>query len=136
MTGPAIADSGAGATPTWGRVTQLARAHRLARQLSQTEVADAAGVHINTIVKVEKGRITIMMVALEAILASVGLELAVVPLGSAVQVETELGVVDPEPVTPPGSPRVVRSRATDLMTEGAWQQQRATDARSGRQAAG
>lgn len=72
------------------------RQARSANQLTLQELSGRVGTHLNTVHKLEKGRGTIMLRQIEALLRVLGLELAIVPLGERVRVEEWAGWLDPE----------------------------------------
>lgn len=72
------------------------RQARSANHLTLNELSGRIGAHLNTVHKLEKGRGTIMLRQIEALLHVLGLELAIVPLGHRERVEEWAGWLDPD----------------------------------------
>jgi len=78
-------------------IGQVLRTNREAMGLSQTQLAAGVGAHLNTAHRVEAGRGTILLTYIETMLATVGLEIALVPLGTRTPVEDVLDSDEPRP---------------------------------------
>ena len=67
---------------TAAHIGAVLKANRQALGLSQAQLAGCVDAHLNTAYRVERGRGTILFTQVEGFLAAVGLEIAVVPLGT------------------------------------------------------
>jgi len=93
-------------------IGQVLRTNREAMGLSQTQLAAGVGAHLNTAHRVEAGRGTILLTYIETMLATVGLEIALVPLGTRTPVEDVLDSDEPRP-----SHEVRRARAMSILED-------------------
>ena len=89
-------DPDAGGT-TAEHIGQVLRTNREAMGMNQTQLAANVGAHLNTAHRVEAGRGTVLLTYIEAMLAAVGLEIALVPLGTRTPVEDVLDSDEPRP---------------------------------------
>ena len=88
-------------------IGSMLRTNRVALGMNQTQLAAGAGAHLNTAHRVEAGRGTILLTHMEAMLATVGLEIAVVPIGTRLPAEDLLDSEDPHPRLEERSARAV-----------------------------
>lgn len=77
-----------------GHIGEIVREHRLGTGMTQGQLAEVCGVHLNTVHKIEAGKGTRMCDNIDMLLAALGMEIAIVPLGTRSRVERWAGTLN------------------------------------------